>query len=85
MWAALAAEIVTQPDQLADLGRLAVPTLVIVGDEDETFLAPSRAIASAIPGALLAVIPAAGHSPQFENPPAWLATLREFLDALEVS
>ena len=38
-------------------------------------------MAETIPGAELAVIPDAGHSPQFENPAAWLAALEHFLDA----
>jgi pimeloyl-ACP methyl ester carboxylesterase len=82
MWAKLAAEIVTQPDQLEELAAVRQPTLVIVGDEDQTFIAPSRAIAATVPGARLAVIPDAGHSPQFENPAAWYAALSAFLDSL---
>ena len=38
-------------------------------------------MAATIPGAELVVIPNAGHSPQFENPAAWLAALDGFLDA----
>lgn len=82
MWSALAAEIVTQPDQLAELAGVRCRTLVIVGAEDEVFLAPSHAIAATVPGAELVVIPTAGHSPQFENPPEWYAALRGFLDGL---
>jgi pimeloyl-ACP methyl ester carboxylesterase len=79
MWMRLAVEIVTQPDQLADLADLELPTLVIVGDEDATFIEPCRQLAATVPGADLAVIPGAGHSPQFENPPAWFAALHDFL------
>ncbi|MDQ1429815.1 MAG: 3-oxoadipate enol-lactonase [Actinomycetota bacterium] len=79
MWMRLAVEIVTQPDELSDLARVALPTLVIVGDEDATFLEPSRQMAATVPGAELAVIPTAGHSPQFENPAAWFAALHDFL------
>ena len=68
MWATLARAIRDQPDQLADLAALTVPTLVMVGEQDEPFLAPSRRTAATIPGAQLVVIPDAGHSPQFENP-----------------
>ena len=39
-------------------------------------------MADAIPARELVVIPDAGHSPQFENPDAWIATMREFLAAL---
>lgn len=69
-------------DRLPHLSGIAVPTLVVVGDEDEPFLKPSRRMADAIPGAELAVIPDAGHSPQFENPDAWWLALSGFLDRL---
>ena len=69
-------------DRLPDLGGITVPTLVIVGDEDAPFLKPSRRMADTIPGARLAVIPDAGHSPQFENPDAWWAALSGFLTDL---
>jgi len=70
------------PDRLSDLGGVRVPTLVIVGEEDRPFLKPSRRMAEAIPGARLAVIPDAGHSPQFESPDAWWAALTGFLAEL---
>ncbi len=79
MWSTLAVELMVQPDQLAELRGVACPTLVLVGDEDRTFLEPSRLLANAVPGARLVVIPDAGHSPQFENPPAWFAALEGFL------
>jgi pimeloyl-ACP methyl ester carboxylesterase len=79
MYSALLLDIDRQPDQLDVLAGVAVPTLVVVGEEDETFVGPSRAMAAAIPGAELAVIPDAGHSPQFENPGAWRKVVEEFL------
>ena len=63
MWATLAIELTTQPDQLAALRAIAVPTLVVVGDQDRPFMQPSRDLASAVPGARLVVVPDAGHSP----------------------
>lgn len=81
MWATLVRAIRDQPDQLPELATLSAPTLVMVGEQDEPFLAPSRATAATIPGAELVVIPDAGHSPQFENPAAWLDALERFLDA----
>jgi 3-oxoadipate enol-lactonase len=82
MWTAIAPEIVNQPDQTDDLRALAHPSLVLVGSEDLTFLRASEAIAAALPHAQLGVIPDAGHSPQFENPPVWYQALRQFLDSL---
>ncbi len=79
MYAAMALALVHRSDRLAELAELAVPTLVLVGEEDAGFLPASRRMAAAIPGASLAVIPDAGHSPQFENPDAWWAAIRSFL------
>jgi pimeloyl-ACP methyl ester carboxylesterase len=79
MWKTLVVEIVRQPDQTADLAALREPTLVLVGDQDREFLGGCRAIAETVPGARLVVIPDAGHSPQFENPPVWRAALTSFL------
>jgi len=78
MWAALASELVHQPDQLDALGAVTCPTLVLVGEEDHAFLAVSRVMAGRIPGAQLVVVPDAGHSPQFENPPAWFRAVDDF-------
>lgn len=66
-------------DRLPDLEQVAMPTLVLVGDEDAPFLKPSRRMAEAIPGAELVVLADAGHSPQFENPDAWWKALTGFL------
>jgi 2-succinyl-6-hydroxy-2,4-cyclohexadiene-1-carboxylate synthase len=82
MWTTLAVEIIGQPDQTPALGTVRAPTLVLVGEQDREFLPGSRAIAGAVPGARLVVIPDAGHSPQFENPAAWFAALTEFLAEL---
>ena len=82
MWATLAVELFSQPDQLADLASVTVPALVIVGEQDETFVPPSMAIADAVPDARLVVVPDAGHSPQFENPDAWWAAMGAFLGEL---
>lgn len=85
MWATLAREIANQPEQLPLLATLALPTLVVVGEEDEAFLARSEAMAATIPDARLVVIPNAGHSPQFETPSAWLAAVDGFLRELPVA
>lgn len=81
MWATLGREIRDQPDQLTALAAVGCPTLVVVGEQDEPFLGVSRDMAETIKRADLAVIPDAGHSPQFENPSAWLGALERFLDA----
>jgi 3-oxoadipate enol-lactonase len=79
MWATMAREIVHQPDQLELLAGVRCPTLVIVGEQDESFVGPSRGMAATIPGAELVVVRDAGHSPQFENPTDWFGALDGFL------
>jgi pimeloyl-ACP methyl ester carboxylesterase len=82
MWSALAVEITRQPDELHALAALEIPTLVLVGEQDHTFVEPAAALAEVVPDARLVVIPEAGHSPQFENPAAWFTALDEFLAEL---
>jgi pimeloyl-ACP methyl ester carboxylesterase len=64
------------------LAGIRVPTLVIVGDQDQPFVAPSEYMAKKIPGARLAVIPGAGHSSNLDQPEAFNRVLREFLAGL---
>jgi len=61
------------------LGGIRVPTLVIVGDQDQPFVAPSEYMAKKIPGARLEVIPGAGHSSNLDQPETFNRVLREFL------
>ena len=61
------------------------PTLILVGAEDTPFVAASHAMAEAIDGAQLVVVPDAGHSPQFENPEAWIDALTRFLASVPAS
>jgi 3-oxoadipate enol-lactonase len=67
------------PDRLESLRSLSMPALVITGEQDRPIVKPSMAMAEAIPDAELAVIPDAGHSPQFENPDAWWNAVSGFL------
>lgn len=82
MWQAVVAEIVGDRDTLEQLAAVRVPALVIQGEQDTPFLAHGARMAKAIPGARLATIPDAGHSPQFENPAAWFAAVTDFLATL---
>jgi pimeloyl-ACP methyl ester carboxylesterase len=72
--------LAARPDSRATLPGIAVPTLVLVGAED--VLTPpdeAKAMASALPGARLEVVPRAGHLANLENPDAVNAALRAFL------
>lgn len=85
MYAAMLQQIsgvIPQEDRLPRLPSIAMPTLVLVGEQDRPFLKSSRRMADAVPGAELVVIPDAAHSPQFENTEAWLAAVGGFLAAL---
>jgi pimeloyl-ACP methyl ester carboxylesterase len=64
------------------LPTISVPTLVVVGERDEPFLAGSRYMADKIRGASLAVIEGAGHAPPVTHPAAFNGALRAFLARL---
>lgn len=64
------------------LAAVAVPTLVLVGDQDDiTPEATSRFVADGIKGAELQVIPDAGHLSNLDNPQAFNAAVVRFLQA----
>ncbi len=84
-WLALAARgMLAQQDGrvIETLPAIRVPTLIIVGDKDEPFLAPCRYMAGKIPGARLEVIAGAGHSTNLDQPEAFNRVLGDFLAAL---
>jgi 3-oxoadipate enol-lactonase len=69
-------------DYTSALPRIAAPTLVIAGGKDAgTPVAMSETIARAIPGAKLEVIPAAAHLSAVEDPAAFSALVRPFLES----
>jgi 3-oxoadipate enol-lactonase len=64
----------------ATLAKLRVPTLFVVGSEDDLFPPPLiRKAAGYIEGARVSEIPGTGHSPYFENADAWNSAVRFFL------
>lgn len=72
-----------RPDSTETLRALRVPTLVLVGKEDVlTPPAAAEAMARAVPGARLAVIPAAGHLAPLEQPLATGRALADFMEGL---
>jgi 3-oxoadipate enol-lactonase len=81
---ALAQEaMAARQDSTALLPRIAVPTLAIAGAED-VFTPPEVAheMAAAIPNAQVCEIAEAGHLSNLEQPEAFNAALRAFLDGL---
>ena len=72
-----------RPDSTETLRGVRVPTLVLVGSDDE--IAPpetARAMAQLIPDAQCHVVPAAGHIAPLEQPLAAGRLLADFLSAL---
>ena len=62
-----------------ELAALQVPTLFIVGTDDDIF--PPAWIADAaarVPGARVEQVDGAGHSPYFEQPDAWNSLVTDF-------
>lgn len=73
----------TRPDYRPHLPAIAVPTLVLVGEEDTLApLASARATAAAIPGAELVTVPGSGHLSTLEAPDAVTEALGQWLDRL---
>ena len=67
---------------IESLPRIAVPTLVVVGDGDTAYLEGSRYMAAKIPGATHVVVPQAGHGVNVDQPAVVDAALRQFLARL---
>ena len=76
--------MLTQRDAgvMNSLPTIGVPSLVVVGANDQPFLAASDYMAAKIPGAKKVVIPDAGHAANIDQPAAFNRALVEFLDGL---
>ena len=64
------------------LPDIKVPSLIVVGADDTPFLAASDYMAAKIPGAQKAVIPAAGHAVNIDQPEAFVDAVVPFLKNL---
>ena len=72
-----------RPDATPGLAKIAVPTLILVGEHDG--LTPPRmaeGMARLIPNSRVVVISGAGHLSNLENPAAFNAAIAEFLAKL---
>ena len=70
-------------DLESELGALAVPLLVMCGDEDDQCLEPSLFVKRAAPMCGLAVIPRSGHTLNLEEPGAFNDLVSSFVASVE--
>ena len=70
-------------DMTDRLAGLAVPTLIVVGDEDEGCLEPAIMLKRTIRTAGLLVLPQTGHTVNLEEPDVFNDAVTRFLDAVD--
>jgi pimeloyl-ACP methyl ester carboxylesterase len=70
-------------DLTDELGELAVPTLLVVGDEDEGCLEPALMLKRTIPTAALVTLPRTGHTVNLEEPEAFNRAVGDFLATVD--
>jgi len=67
---------------IESLPAIAAPTLVLVGEKDEPFLAATSYMAKKIPNAVQVTLPGAGHAANIDQPEAFNRALVDFLEGL---
>jgi pimeloyl-ACP methyl ester carboxylesterase len=70
---------------LDELANIQIPTLIVCGEKDEPFLAPSQAMHQRIEGSQLAIISGSGHTPQIERPEDFNDVLCRFLASVHAA
>jgi 3-oxoadipate enol-lactonase len=76
-----ACRILQESDLTPLLHHLRVPTLVVCGELDQaTPPALNKAIAAKVPGARYVELPGCGHCPPLEQPEAFLAVIKDFVE-----
>jgi pimeloyl-ACP methyl ester carboxylesterase len=74
-----------EPDlSLGDLGRVAAPTLILLGDDDVLTVEHAAAMVRALPDAQLAVVPGTSHAVVMEKPEVVNRLLLDFLATEQV-
>ena len=74
------------PSMLERLGaELSVPVTILVGEHDTGLRPAAEALHAAVAGSELVVIAGAAHSPQDEQPTAWLEVVRAHLARAEAT
>jgi 3-oxoadipate enol-lactonase len=76
--------MVERPDSVPLLATIARPTLVLVGELDQgTPPSDARLMAERIPDAHLAILPAAAHLSNLEEPEAFNQSVLSFLESID--
>ena len=70
-------------DHKDELPGLHVPTLIILGDEDEPCIDPSVSLKRGIPSAGLVILPQTGHTLPLEEPAAFNRAVQDFFHQVE--
>jgi pimeloyl-ACP methyl ester carboxylesterase len=70
-------------DLVEPMRRLAVPTLIMTGDEDDPCLEPGLLLKRTIRSAVLAVLPSTGHTLNLEEPALFNQLVESFLHQVE--
>lgn len=70
-------------DRIADLHKIKVPTLVIAGEYDELTPHQAQITHTEIAGSELEIVTGASHCAHVEQPDAYVARIRRFLDSVE--
>jgi 3-oxoadipate enol-lactonase len=69
-----------RPDSTSELGRIRVPVLALVGEEDSlTPVGEARKISEGVPDSRLILLPRAGHLSNLEAEESFNGALRAFL------
>jgi pimeloyl-ACP methyl ester carboxylesterase len=79
VWRAAFAECVFQADHTAVLGRIATPTLLLCGGQDDFARDEQETLLAGIPGARQLVYRDAGHALHWEEPQRFAADLAAFV------
>lgn len=76
--------MLTQSDSsvIQSLPEIAVPVLVLVGEEDQPFIAATDYMAAKIPNSTKAMVPKAGHAANIHNPADFNRAVEEFLSKI---
>ena len=69
----------TEVEYVDKLSQIKVPTLIIVGDHDESDPVMSKEMHSKIAGSKLVILPKSGHATFVDQPESFLKEVREFV------